>query len=231
MTLTSKVMNFNPDYDPNAELPRMTEAQQDFVQVLGDFRHKESGRVPPLVDRFFDEMVHDSHGSFYMVGPVTEFDRKEKMAQIERKLEAMRQRMSNVAAVHGRRATFTKDDVVWSLSALERRIYDLQKDPANKDKGIYPLLTDADRAQLLEMEDFTTSGALRIVTRKTRRELGGHVCHRRVFDSSGGFDAWIERVTNPAQVTSPAEEALAKQKRQWEAESRAFQATQPIWRR
>jgi len=50
--------------------------------------------------------------------------------------------------------------------------------------GEYPLITDADRAQLLEMEDVTTSGAVRVVTRKTRRELGGHVQYRRIFDKS-----------------------------------------------
>jgi hypothetical protein len=34
------------------------------------------------------------------------------------------------------------------------------------------------------MEDVITSGAVRLVTNKTRRELGGHVRYRRVFDKS-----------------------------------------------
>lgn len=232
----NSVMKFNPDYDPNAGLPSMTQAQHDFLKVLLDFRSRESSRVPPLVDRFFDEMVHDSHGSFYMAGPVTEFDRKDKIKQIQKKLEATRQKMANAAAVQGKRKVFTRDDVVWTLSDLERRIHELQKDPGSKDakgdpKGVYPLLSDADREQLLAMEDFTTSGAVRIVTRKTRRELGGHVCYRDVFDRSTGLDVSIERATNPVQVSSPAEDALARQKRRWEAESRSFQRAQPVWPR
>lgn len=232
----NSVLKFNPDYDPNAGLPSMTQAQHDFLQVLRDFRSKDSGRVPPLVDRFFDEMLHDSHGSFYMAGPVTEFDRKEKIKQIEHKLEAARQKAANAAAVQGKRKAFTRDDVVWTLSDLERRIYELQKAPGSKDAkgdptGVYPLLTDADREQLLAMEDFTTSGAVRFVTRKTRRELGGHVCYRDVFSRSAGLDVLIERATNPVHVRSPAEEALAAQKRRWETESRDFQRTQPVWKR
>ncbi|MET3495609.1 T6SS phospholipase effector Tle1-like catalytic domain-containing protein [Variovorax boronicumulans] len=232
----ANVMKFNPNYDPTAGLPAMTQAQRDFLKVLRDFQSKESGKVPPLVDRFFDEMVHDSHGSFYMAGPVTEFDRKEKIKQIHNKLETMRRKMGNATAMQGNHTDFTKDDVVWTLSALERRIYELQKDPASKDakgepRGVYPLLTDADREQLLAMEDITTSGAVRFITRKTRRELGGHVCYRDVFSRSTGLDVLIERTMNPVQVTSPAEDALARQKRQWEAESRGFQRTQPVWPR
>jgi uncharacterized protein (DUF2235 family) len=232
----NNVMRFNSDYDPSAGLPSMTQAQHDFLKVLRDFRSKESSKLPPLVDRFFDEMVHDSHGSFYMAGPVTEFDRKEKIKQIQNKLETARQEMANAAAVQGKRKAFTRDDVVWTLSDLERRIYELQKAPGSKDakgdpKGIYPLLSDADREQLLAMEDFTTSGAVRLVTRKTRRELGGHVCYRDVFNGSTGLDVRIERATNPVQVSSPAEQALARQKRQWEGESRNFQRTQPVWKR
>ena len=41
-----------------------------------------------------------------------------------------------------------------------------------------------DREQLLELESNTNSIAVRSVTRKTRRELGGHVRYRRVFDGS-----------------------------------------------
>ena len=243
----TKVMGLDPSIDPNAGLPSMTQARHDFLKVLRDFKLKESGRVPPLVDRFFDEMVHDSHGSFYMAGPVTEFDRQEKIRQIDKKLEATRLKMGNVAAMHGKRKVFTREDVVWTLSDLERRIYEFQKQPDSKDDkgnllGVYPLVTDADRDQLLEMENTETSLAVRAVTRKTRRELGGHVCYRDVFNNSGGLDATIERAATPAQVASPAEkalarqarpaeEALARQKRQWEAESREFQRTQLVWKR
>jgi hypothetical protein len=71
-------------------------------------------------------------------------------------------------------------DERWSLSDLERRVYNYQK--ANN--GAYPLVSDADREQLLAMESLSSSIAVRLINRKTRREMGGPVRYRRVFDHS-----------------------------------------------
>ena len=172
-----------PEVDTTRGLPLPTAVQDMFVKVSQNFA-SEGGRVPPLIDRFFDEMVHDSHASFYMVGPATSFDRGEKIKQIERKLdENRRMQAAAVADNAGGRVYFTREDLVWSLSTLERSIYELNKG-APQGSATYPQLTDADREQLLAMETVLTSGAVRVVTKKTRRELGGHVCYRDIFDKS-----------------------------------------------
>ncbi|RQO50979.1 DUF2235 domain-containing protein [Variovorax sp. KBW07] len=162
--------------------PSFAQAERDFVQVNATYLQSGSSVVPPLVGRFFDLMVHDSHASFYMVGPVTAYDREQKIKEIQARLRAAQERLQQMRA-DPRQATRMQgvaSDAMLSLNDLERRILDHQR----HHPGEFPILTDADRDQLLAMEDMTTSGAVRLVTRKTRRELGGHVRYRRVFDKS-----------------------------------------------
>lgn len=171
-----------PQAGPRDPEHSMDPAQRDFVKERADMLCRKDGPVPPVVGRFFDELMHDSHASFYMVGPVAEADRKEKIAQIERKL-AEAQRLIDNNMRYGR-SEWTPERIekarMASLSDLERRIYRYQKDHP----GQYPETTDADRAQLLAMEDLGTRAATEFVTSGTRRELGGHVRYRRVFDDS-----------------------------------------------
>ena len=128
-------------------------------------------------------MLHDSHASFYMVGPVTDFDRKQKIAQIQRKVDLIAKRMEWIRTGDGKALPPTSHNEarpLASLSDLERRIHEYQA----LHPGQLPDLTDQDREQLLAMEDLPTSLGVRVVTNKTRRELGGHVRYRRVFDKS-----------------------------------------------
>ena len=165
------------------EPPALRLVESDFLRVRTEFLSRKPPQVPKDVDRFFDQMVHDSHASFYMAGPVTDYDKQQRIRQIREKVEQERINRDNLKRVGAiRNATPTQDEAAetWSLSELERRIYEYQK----THDGAFPLITDADREQLLAMEDLTTSVAVRTVTNKTRRELGGHVRYRRIFDKS-----------------------------------------------
>ena len=218
-----KAMGTGPTHQP--AVATLSLARRGFVVVLERFKGQEGSTVPALVDRFFDEMMHDSHASFYMVGPATEADRKEKIASIQRKLEANRILLQNqqvyTKGLPGKTQVykpvqFTVDDVRWTLSDLERRIYDHQKGVPLQDQKDYPLLSDADREQLLAMESMFTSGVVRVLTKNTRREWGGHVRYRRVFDVSGGPDslADIQALVNLPDPVEQAKVAEAKRVKQ-----------------
>jgi hypothetical protein len=158
-------------------------AQRDFLRVRKELLRPPSTRLPKPVDEFFDQMLHDSHASFYMVGPVTDFDRKQKIAQIQRKVDLIAKRMESIRTSDGKAlppTSYNESRPLASLSDLERRIHEYQA----LHPGQLPELTDQDREQLLAMEDLPTSLGVRVVTNKTRRELGGHVRYRRVFDKS-----------------------------------------------
>ncbi|MET3493655.1 T6SS phospholipase effector Tle1-like catalytic domain-containing protein [Variovorax boronicumulans] len=170
--------------NPNGpDASRLDQAQRDFLRVRKEYLQPPSTRMPTLVDAFFDQMLHDSHASFYMVGPVTDFDRKEKIAQIQRKVDLIAKHMEWLRTGNGTmgpQTSYNEARPLASLSDLERRIHEHQ----TLHQGQFPELTDKDREQLLAMEDLKTSAGVRLVTNKTRRELGGHVRYRRVFDRS-----------------------------------------------
>ena len=166
---------------PNAP-SGLNPAQRDFLRVRTEAMRPDF-RVPKEIDEFFDQLVHDSHASFYMVGPVTDFDRKEKIAMIQRKVDWAAKRLEGLRRGDGsgpQPTSYNEARPLASLSDLERRIYEYQ----TLHQGEFPVLTDQDREQLLAMETLATSAGVRLVTNKTRRELGGHVRYRRVFDKS-----------------------------------------------
>lgn len=55
-------------------------ATRDF---LADMRLP--AELPPQIDAFFDELVHDSHATFYMVGPTTKLDREQLVKAVRKK--------------------------------------------------------------------------------------------------------------------------------------------------
>ena len=129
----------------------LTEAEQT---VLAEKRGQTS--VPAAVAAFFDKYVHDSHASFYMLGPVTAYERKLLIESIEKK-----QRDGK------------------SLNSFERRVIALQRTKP----GSLPVITDSDYADLLEGEDVQARTIIPMMT-ATRRESEGHVRERVIFDKS-----------------------------------------------
>ncbi len=62
------------------------------------------------------------------------------------------------------------------LSRLEQRIAD--------GAGVFPVLTDADTQELLDLYAWYAKSALKVAGQRTRREVDGHIHYRRVFDKS-----------------------------------------------
>ncbi|WP_323004196.1 DUF2235 domain-containing protein [Denitromonas sp.] len=112
--------------------------------------------VPEPVHAFFDEHVHDSHASFYLAGPLGAYDNAEKL-----QLAKDKQRRGK------------------ALTAFEQRM--LAEDA--KSPGSFPVMSDSDFEDLLDMEDFFTERTVKAMT-DTRRESEGHVRRRVVFDRS-----------------------------------------------
>lgn len=113
-------------------------------------------QVPPSIHLFFDEHIHDSHASFYLAGPVTDYDKEEKV-----KLAKEKQRRGK------------------KLNPFEERI--LRQDAQKP--GSFPVMRDSDVDDILDMEGAATGGVVKIMT-STRRESDGHVRRRVVFDKS-----------------------------------------------
>ena len=134
-------------------IPSLSTAEKD---VLADKRAKAT--VPPAVHTFFDQYVHDSHASFYLVGPTTKYDREQKIKAVERKQKEGKE-----------------------LNGFERRIAELQK----TNPGAYPKMTDADYKDLLEMDGWKSEVTVKWLGMSiTRRESEGHVRERVIFDKS-----------------------------------------------
>lgn len=112
--------------------------------------------VPVRVAEFFDQHIHDSHASFRLLGPITLDDRKVVIAKIKEKL------------ANGKK-----------INQMERKFLDADA----RSPGSYPVMHDADIADLRGMSTFASSLAVSAIT-DTRRESGGHVRRRRVFDKS-----------------------------------------------
>lgn len=129
------------------------------ITLLEDYESAiAQGAVPPEIDSFFDELVHDSHATFYMLGPTTVEDTAKFIADIKKKRDA--------------------ND---KLLPVEQRIYDYQK----TNPGRMPLLTDADTEQLLSMLSIMRRNAEKhVMNIDTRREHGGHVHYRVIYDTS-----------------------------------------------
>lgn len=134
---------------PNA--PILTEAESIVLT-----EQAKAQDIPPLVSEFFDLHVHDSHASFYLVGPTSALERQKLIADV-----------------------MAKQKRGEALNGYERRVAALQKTRP----GQLPSMTDTDTADLLSRESATTKIAVRMMT-ATRRESEGHVRERVIFDRS-----------------------------------------------
>jgi hypothetical protein len=124
-------------------------------QAIEDEQNKKLA-VPMGVSQFFDEHIHDSHASFRLLGPITADDRKVAIRKIKEK------------KAKGK-----------PLNKLEVRA--LATDAIFP--GKFPVMRDSDLDDLYGMTALSSRMAVSAIT-NTRREAGGHVRRRRVFDKS-----------------------------------------------
>ncbi|WP_084600398.1 T6SS phospholipase effector Tle1-like catalytic domain-containing protein [Aromatoleum toluclasticum] len=113
-------------------------------------------KVPQAVHEFFDGFIHDSHASFYLAGPVTAHDKSEKLKLVKEK-----QRRGN------------------TLTPFEQRMLEVDA----TQPGEFPVMTDGDFEDLLDLESASTEAVVKVMT-TTRRESDGHLRVRVVFDRS-----------------------------------------------
>lgn len=134
-----------------SQIPVLSEAERIVLEEIA-----AKNKVSALVSEFFDHHVHDSHASFYLLGPVTAHERKLLIDSIAAKQK------------NGEK-----------LNGYERRVAALQV----TNPGELPVMSDGDYEDLLDMEDFFAEKTIRTMT-ATRRESEGHVRERVIFDKS-----------------------------------------------
>jgi uncharacterized protein (DUF2235 family) len=165
--------------------PRTTPLQEQLLAEVG-----AASTVPPAVHDFFDQYLHDSHASFYLLGPLTRYDKKVFVEKLKRKKQAY-EKLKAIAAKE--RDPHARELLLEQLKTLEfnrfeRRVMEFE---AAK-PGDFPPMSDADAADLRD-----NAGTIAAVTVKnlignwvdgfgtlTRREPHGHARYRRVFDQS-----------------------------------------------
>lgn len=157
--------------------PAANEVQKRIVQAVAAAKD-----VPQNASDFFDKYVHDSHGGFWMLGPITKENRQDFIASIKQK-KATRDRLLKEAEEQGnpgRARNFSNQASAYELNNFERRV--LEADA--KEPETLPLMTDTDAADLRDNAGTAATIALKIMGTGTRREPHGHGRYRRVFDKS-----------------------------------------------
>ncbi|MNV52617.1 hypothetical protein D3C71_1447190 [compost metagenome] len=138
--------------------------------------------VPQSANDFFDKYVHDSHGGFWMLGPITKENREDFVAAIKQK-KATHDRLlkeSEAQGNPGRAGNIRNQARAYELNNFERRVIATDA----KEPGTLPLMTDADAQDLRDNAGTTAKIALKILGTASRREPHGHGRYRRVFDKS-----------------------------------------------
>jgi hypothetical protein len=128
---------------------------------------KRPATVPDDVDTFFDLLVHDSHATFYMCGPTTDYVRQQLLKNLR------------VKQTMGRPLTRLEQHIL-ALNPVRTEVHPNGPEP----QVLFPVLTDADTGELIGFAPFFARAGLHLMGQRQRREADGHVRYRRVFDKS-----------------------------------------------
>lgn len=171
--------------------------------------------LPPAVETFFDEYVHDSFATFYYAGAVTEYDKRAKVKEVMKKKPEQRNKFeTKVADVTTRTAEAArKREAGEALSAEEVELL------KTADGGTpYPIMTD-------DAADDMVSGKESAVFLQTdsRREGGGYIIRRGYYPHTGFFrrskyeeqleEAPKQRALTPDQKRAAAAKAEAEEEK------------------
>lgn len=135
--------------------------------------------LPPEVEAFFDDYVHDSFAGFYYAGAVTEFEKRCTVDRVMKMKPKDRNRFeAKVAEVTEKtREAKRKKEAGEPLSTEEEGLL------KEAETGTpYPVMTDADAGEM-------TSGIDNAVFLQTdsRREGGGYIIRRGYYPKNGFF--------------------------------------------
>ncbi|MGY0611837.1 T6SS phospholipase effector Tle1-like catalytic domain-containing protein [Luteimonas sp. A501] len=173
--------------------PAPSQTQRDLVKAIDS-----AASIPPEVDRFFDEYVHDSHAGFWLLGPMSEWDKSAFVNEIHRKQKARQAALQRARrleengnyeaalAAHAEAARY-------ELNNFEKRVVQSNPTPVSEGQALLPLMTDADAADLRDNMGFEGTVVKYGMGSGTRREANGHGQYRRIFDQDNEiFDVFSE---------------------------------------
>ena len=132
--------------------------------------------LPPDVMRFFDDYVHDSLAGFYLAGPVTEFDKRGKMAEVKAMKPRSRSRFDKKVFALG-----AKVEAAQAKKAAGETLTKEEEDLVSEaEYGTpFPVMTDEDTADMRSVAITTQTD--------TRREGGGYILRRSYYPKKGFF--------------------------------------------
>jgi len=138
--------------------------------------------VPAEVDTFFDQFVHDSHAGFWLLGPITKYDKQQFVSEVKAKQNnyEMLMRMADSTSDYALAREYRQTAYRYELNNFERRVLEtVAKNPDD-----FPLMTDAEAADLRDTAGINGTIVKYAMGTATRREANGHGQYRRIFDRS-----------------------------------------------
>lgn len=173
--------------------------------ALTFFEHPKP--LPPEVEAFFDDYVHDSFATFYYAGAVTEYDKRAKVKKVMKKKSAERNKFETKVA-----ELTTKTEEAKRKREAGEPLSTEEEDLLKTAEGgtPFPIMTDADADDMTDgMEDAV------FLQTDSRREGGGHIIRRGYYPHIGVFvrrsrnEEQLEEAPKPRTMTPAQEKAAA----------------------
>lgn len=173
--------------------------------ALSFFEHPKP--LPPEVEAFFDDYVHDSFATFYYAGAVTEYDKRAKVKKVMKKKPAERNKFETKVAD----LTTKTEEAKRKREAGEALSTEEEELLKTADGGTpFPIMTDADADDMTDgMEDAV------FLQTDSRREGGGYIVRRGYYPHTGFFirrsknEELLEEPPKPRAMTPAQEKAAA----------------------